>query len=262
MDDKPAASLAELIMKRKVCENSVFVYWLGGAGFVIKNGRTVIGIDLYLSDACRNEKEEFKRLIPPPLTPDDLRLDCLIATHEHGDHFDVGSLHRFVSEKTETKLIGTNTVIKECQKLGIDGSRLLSLDRNESICLDEIKISGVFCDHGDQSPDAIGMIMEIEGKSIYFTGDTCYRPDLYKLIPLKEQIDLLLVPINGTFGNPDPKDASYITAWVRPKAVVPCHFWLFKEHGGDPGAFYKHCREIAPDTEIKILAIGEEFCLK
>lgn len=251
-------NLAKRIMENDTSDY-VFLYWLGGAGFVIKHKNLRIGIDLYLSDACRNEKEEFKRLIPPPLDAEEIMLDYLIATHEHGDHLDVGSLKKFISDKTDTKLIGTGTVLKESRKLGIQDSRIIKLDRNEDIDQGDFKISGVFADHGNQSLDAIGALIEIGGKNIYFTSDTCYRPDIYRLVPLKKEIDLLIVPINGTYGNPDSKDASYITAWVKPKTVVPCHFWLFKEHGGNPGEFVKYCREIAPTSRIKVLAVGEEF---
>lgn len=253
------SSLGKRIMNNNCNPNDILLYWLGGAGFVIKKGNTLIGIDIYLSDACRNERDDFKRLIPPPLEPEDIRLDYLISTHEHGDHFDVGSITKFINRETETKLICPATVAKESKKLGIASSSVIELNRNESVNLGDIKIAGVFCDHGTQSPDAIGVIIKIGGRTIYFTSDTCYRSDLYKLVPLKDNIDVLLVPINGKFGNPDSKDASYITSWVKPRIVVPCHFWLFKEHGGDPGEFIACCEEIAPDSKIAVLAIGEEF---
>lgn len=240
---------------------AVFLYWLGGSGFVIKNKNWIIGIDLYLSDACQNARGEYKRLIPPPLDPADLKLDYLVATHEHRDHFDVGSIHTFLRSETNTKLIGPSTVIKECKKMGIENSRLIKLDRNESINLQRDKISGVFCDHGDQSLDAIGIILEIGGKSIYFTGDTCFRPDLYKLVPLNVPIDLLLVPINGKFGNPDAKEAAYIASWVKPITVIPCHYGLFREHGGNSDEFTKYCGSIVPEAKVEILAVGERFDL-
>jgi L-ascorbate 6-phosphate lactonase len=253
--------LAQRIMKKDAGAESVSLFWLGGAGFVFKYRDLVIGLDLYLSDSCRNDNGDFKRLVPPPVNAEDLELDYLISTHEHGDHLDTGSLSRLININTTTKLIGTGTVQKESLKLGISASRIIRLDRNESITLGQIKISAVFADHGNQSPDAIGVILELGGKRIYFTGDTCFRPDLHRLVPLNGDIDMLLVPINGKYGNPDSKDASYITAWVNPRTVIPCHYWLFKEHGGDPGEFAAVCREIAPGSNIAVLAIGEEFII-
>jgi L-ascorbate 6-phosphate lactonase len=251
--------LAKQIMKPVTNLNDLVIYWLSGAGFIIKSKPVMLGIDLYLSNTCQNERGEFKRLIPPPVSPPEIKLDYLIATHEHGDHFDIGSVKEFINDGTATKVIGPGAVVKESEKLGIDQAKVIKLERNERLDLGTVTVRGVFADHGEQAPDAIGVIIAIGGKQIYFTGDTCYRPDFYQLVPISGPIDLLIVPINGKYGNPDPEDAAYITAWVKPKRVIPCHFWLSKEHGGDPGEFVRCCTEIAPQVKIEVLAIGEEF---
>ena len=251
--------LAAQLIHEVIPGSKVSLYWLGGVGYIIKTNKITLGLDLYLSNSCMNKNGDFKRLIPSLMDAKDIELDYLIATHDHGDHFDVGSIQQFINDGTKTRLIGPDSVINAGKELGLAESKLVKLDRNEQIAVDGIKIRGVFADHGEYSPDAIGVIIEIEGKSIYFTGDTCYRVDFPQLVPIKDKIDLLIVPINGKFGNPDAKDASYITAWVKPQIVIPCHFWMFKEHGGDPGEFVKCCQEIAPSSKIVIPAIGEEF---
>lgn len=236
---------------------TVKICWTGGAGFIIEYAGTTIGIDLYLSDICRGNNGSFKRLVPSPVNAEALKLDFLVATHDHGDHFDKGSINVIVNPNTGTKLIGPGSVLRAALDMDIDSSLVYRLDRGEAAEFGCFKIYAVYCDHGEQSHDAIGVIIEIGGKRIYFTSDTCYRADLYKLINLEPKIDILLVPINGKYGNPDSKDAAYITAWVKPKIVIPCHFWLFKEHGGDPGSFVECCRKIAPESEVNVLAVGE-----
>jgi len=67
----------------------------------------------------------------------------------------------------------------------------MTLDRNKSVEINKIMLTGVLSDHGEYSPDAIGVIIDIDGKKIYFTGDTCFRPDLPQLVPIKDKIDLL-----------------------------------------------------------------------
>ena len=256
-------SIAERIMETERPEGGTstlpVVFWLGGAGFVIKHCDTVLGIDLYLSDACEGNDDYFKRLMPPPVSPEDIELDYLIVSHEHGDHLDRDSIHGFINHKKKTKLIGTSTVKKESLKLGVPENKILTLDRNESVDLDGFRVSAVYCDHGDGCPDAIGVIVGIGGKRIYFTGDTRYRPSLPGMVGSIGQIDLLIVPINGTFENPDAKDAAYIAAWVKPVVATPCHYWLFKEQCGNPAEFVERCAEIAPDTFVKILTVGEAY---
>ena len=249
--------LAKKILEDKVHDKGVLLFWLGGAGYIIKNNSITIGLDIYLSNFCQNKKGDFKRLIPPPLEPEEIRLDYLVSTHTHGDHLDIGSLNKFINAKTYTKLIGPTSVIKVCKELDIDNTKLIKLDRGENIDIDNINIEAVFADHGKLAPDCIGVVIGIGEKNIYFTSDTSFSPVLLQLVNLKDKINLLIVPINGKFGNPDPIDASYITAWVKPDIVVPSHFWMFKEHGGDPGKFVRYCSEIAPMAKIEVLAIGE-----
>lgn len=240
-------------------DEGVMVYWAGGAGFIIKSKDITFGMDLYLSDACRSKEDSFKRLVPNPFSAEEIELDYLIATHDHGDHLDMGSIIKFINSNTKTKLIGPGSSLKLAQKMGIDESRLIRLDRENSLILKGLEIKAVFADHGIQSPDAIGVVINLEGKCIYYTGDTCYRVDFNELIQFDRKIDLLIVPINGKYGNPDSKDAAYIAEWVKPETVIPCHYWLFKEHGGDPGTFVEYCKEIARNVKVKVPSIGEEL---
>ena len=168
-------------------------------------------------------------------------------------------MDKFINTATFTKLIGLTSVKKAAKKLGIKDDSILVLDRGEGLELDNLKVSAVFADHGEYAPDCIGVIIEVSGKRIYFISDCSYRPDLPNFVDLEGAVDLLMVPINGKFGNPDPRDASYITAWVKPKKVIPCHFWIFVEHGGDPGLFVEYCREISPDAKVIIPAISEKI---
>jgi len=250
--------LAKKILKNTASRNEVLLYWLGGSGYIIKNNIITIGLDIYLSNSCQKADEVYKRLVPPPLSPEDIKLDYLIASHSDGDHLDIGSLDKFISDKTDTKIIGPDSVIKRCKGLGIARERLIRLNRGEKIKINSLKLKAVFADHGEISPDCIGIIIHLSGKNIYFTSDTCYRPDLPELVNLNEKIDLLIVPINGKY-NPDFKDASYIAAWVKPEIVIPTHFWMFKEHGGEPGKFVEFCSQVAPGVKILIPAIGESI---
>jgi len=241
--------------------NSLHLYWLGGAGFLVRADNLTIGIDLYLSNACMREDESFKRLVPPPVSPKDLKLDYLIASHEHGDHFDTGSIHQLISPANATQLICPGNTAKEAVYLGIDPARIHELNRGDSLDLNGFSIRAVMADHGDDSPDAIGFFLSVRGKVIYFVGDSRFRTDFLGCIGPHEAIDVLLVPINGRFGNPDGRDAAYFAQMLKPKVVIPCHYWLFLEHGGDPGDFLECCGRIASESKAKILSIGEDHII-
>ena len=237
-----------------------FIRSMGGAGFVIEFDGIRIGLDLYLSNSMMDAKGNFKRLVPPPVDPSTLELDYLIASHDHGDHLDTGCIREWFSRHQALKLIGPRSSLSTAGD-AVPMDRKITLERGGALKLNSaITIRGVFCDHGDLSPDAIGVVFEIGKTRIYFTGDTCFRPDLQELTGFFD-VDILIVPINPTFGNPGPDGAAQIVRMFKAKKVIPCHYWLFMEHGGDPASFASACATVAPDTNVEILMVGEEMQL-
>ena len=99
------------------------------------------------------------------------------------------------------------------------------------------------------------------GKVVYYIGDSRFRTDFLQCVEHYEPIDVFLVPINGKFGNPDARDAAYFVQMLRPKLTIPCHYWITKEHGGDPGEFVECCKRIAPGAAVEVLPIGETICI-
>ncbi|MCL2741733.1 MAG: MBL fold metallo-hydrolase, partial [Oscillospiraceae bacterium] len=250
--------------------------WMGGAGFLIEYRGVRVGLDLYLSDACRRADGSFKRMTPAPRGSEGLRMDYLISSHEHGDHMDLGSVGTWFHDNPGLTLIGPATSIKAAE--GVAGKlRHAALERGDRIGLGGgVEVAGVFCDHGEGCPDALGIVLRLGGYTVYFTGDTRHRPDLRDRVLESMgraarggegaaadgegclKVDLMLVPINPAFGNPGTEGAASMVRLFGPAKVIPCHYWLFKEHGaGDPGGFEELCAATAPETECVCLAVGE-----
>jgi len=238
-----------------------YIQWMGAAGFLIQYNNIRIGLDLYFSNYCMNERGEGKRLMPPPCEAGSIKMDYLISSHEHGDHLDMGSMEEWFAVNENLKLIGPEPSLKAAEKM-IPRNKMILLDRGGRFEITpDIMLEGVFCDHGEQTPEAIGVVLKLGGLKIYFTGDTRYRRDLREITGIQD-VDILLVPINPAFGNPGTEGAAKITAMFSPKIVIPCHFWLTKEHGdGDPGSFEKACAVTSPETKCIILASGEKMKL-
>jgi len=56
-------------------------------------------------------------------------------------------------------------------------------------------------------------------------------------------------------------EAAQLTAASGARAVVPCHFWMFKEHHieehGDPHSFFEACAHLCPGVDIRLLTPGQ-----
>ena len=123
-------------------------------------------------------------------------------------------------------------------------------------------MKAVFCDHGDAAPNAVGFILTIDGKKVYNAGDTCLRLDKTSEIAKDGPFDVMIAPINGAFGNMNETEMVTLCERVRPRLVIPSHYWVFAEHGGNPGLFMREMRKRLPDVPFKLMALGESFVLE
>lgn len=230
------------------------VCWTGGAGVLLTYGDKTLGIDLYFSNSCMTADGQFKRITPPPWPAMDTAFDYLICSHEHGDHVDLGSMEGWF-KGNERLLLGPSPVLEQCEKL-VPAERRQPFNRGSRLSLGPFTVTSVYCDHGELSPEAVGVLVETGKQKVYFTGDMSYRPD-FTAVTATGPVDLLILPINGQYGNPDAEQAAAMTAMLSPRYVLPCHYWLFVEHGGDPSAFAAACSKYASETRVLLGSVGE-----
>jgi L-ascorbate metabolism protein UlaG (beta-lactamase superfamily) len=99
-----------------------------------------------------------------------------------------------------------------------------------------------------------GMLINIGGKTIYHTGDTCLFSDL-KLIAERDPVDILLLPIGGHY-TMDRHDAVVAAQFVGAETVIPMHYNTFPPIETDAAAF-KVDVEAAGAGSVVILEPGE-----
>ncbi len=234
-----------------VPKGSVAAFWAGQAGFVIKTSdNKLVALDLYLSDCCERYFG-FKRVMPYLLEAHELDFDYVVASHSHYDHFDVDSIAMLM--RGNARFIGAMDTKAECERLNIK-EKTNFIACGEQVEFEGVKIKGVPCDHGELAPDALGLLIEIEGKTIYYMGDTAFRKDYLENKEL-QGVDLLIAPINGQFGNLNSEQATDASEILGAKMTIPCHFWNFAEHEGNPNEFIKKMNE--KSLKYKLLRIGE-----
>lgn len=255
-------NLAENIKNLKVGKNSLAIYWLGNASFIVKtSSHTTVAIDLYLSDLAEKVYGySFRRIMPPLVDAKDLHLDLFVATHHHEDHLDLDLLTKLMANK-EVKLLSTPASIEACIARNIDREKLYAIKPGELFTANDLKLHALYADHGDLAPDAIGFILECDSIRIYIVGDSAYRPyEMAKAFAMRP--DVIIPPINGRFGNLGPEEAAYVVRDSGAKVAIPSHFWMFPGHGGDPGAFYEAVQKYAPGAETIFLTGGSCYIYK
>ena len=247
-------STAQEIQDIALGRDNLAIFWLGQAGFVFKSpDGKVIYVDPYLSD-CAERLYGFKRLMAAALEPEDVRADFIISTHFHEDHLDIDACP-VIAKNSSALFVGPADCMKKWRELKIEESRLAEVNGGGEKDLAGVKMTAVFADHGELARDAIGIILDYGFVRVYVTGDTAYRPDKMAAA-ISKKPEIIITVINGQFGNMNPEEAAKLARDAEAKVAIPCHFWTFAEHNGDPGKFIEACRQITPEVKVELIVQG------
>lgn len=228
------------IRRHPLAPDEAALWWLGQAGYVIRAGALTIVIDPYLTDSAAAGAPEFSRLYPPPFPPEDLQADLFLITHDHLDHLDPDTIRRSAA-RGQARFIAPRLAARRLPALGVAPDRIVRLDAGESWHPEGVEVSGVFAlPTGADVIDTTGFLLRFaNGRSVYHTSDTAFHPLVLAAAP--REPDVMLVPINGKWGNPGPAEAAEFAATVRPRFALPHHHDLMALNAENPATFRWFC---------------------
>ena len=218
------------------------LWWLGQAGYIVRAGDVTLALDPYLTDSAAAKAPEFTRLFQPPIAPEELRADICVITHDHLDHLDPETIRRY-AVKDETWFVAPRLAVRRLQELGVPPNRMVRLDAGETRAFGGVELHGVFAlPTGADVLDTTGYLLRFSnGRSVYHTSDTAFHPLVLAAAP--REPDVMLVPINGKWGNPGPEQAAEFAAAVRPRFVLPSHYDLMALNAENPETFRWFCEQ-------------------
>ena len=214
--------------------------WLGQAGFLIKTAKgKLVLIDPYLSDytnriLCNEHGQAFRRMTAPLFDPRQIKADKLFISHEHPDHCDIDSLPSLLANPDLACYMNLDTIM-EVQKNGFCADKILEIKKGDTWNFEEFRFIVTDCDHGTQSPGAMGFIFDFGFVSVYYSGDTSYNKERLDTV-ISGKVDVALLPINGAFGNMNALEAACLANDLEAKLCIPHHFWTFPAHDGPLGS--------------------------
>lgn len=233
----------ESINNQELSVNQAGLWWLGQAGYVVRTGNLTLAIDPYLSDSAAQGAPEFARLYPAPISPDDLDVDIYIITHDHLDHLDPWTISRYPT-KDSTLFIAPRLAAKRLPGLGVPEGQIIVLDVGETWSNEQVRVTGIFAlPTGIDVLDTTGYFVEFtNGRSIYHTSDTQFHPLVIAAAPKRPEV--MLVPINGKWGNPGAEQAAEFAGSLHPRYVMPNHYDMMSLNSENPELFKWCCQQI------------------
>jgi L-ascorbate metabolism protein UlaG (beta-lactamase superfamily) len=198
--------------------------WLGHSAFRIDTaGGKRIYVDPFLNGNPKCPDDEK--------SPD--RADVIAITHGHGDH--VGDAVD-IAKKHGSVVVAPVELAGWLGKQGVENAR--DPNKGGTVDVDGITFTMTHAQHSSSTNDGTyagepcGIVVGVDGKKLYFAGDTNVFGDM-KLIARLYEPDIAILPIGGHY-TMDPKEASVAVELLGVKRVVPCHWGTFGLLTGTP----------------------------
>ncbi|HUP55351.1 MAG TPA: MBL fold metallo-hydrolase [Methylomirabilota bacterium] len=237
--------------------------WIGHATVLIESGG-----HRFLTDPFLRDRLGPLRRRGPSVDLDAIgRVDAVLLSHAHPDHFDRRSLRRLEGDPSMIVPAGLGRTI---ERMGFTARELTA---GEGVEIGTVRVVGVPARHGrwPRHPSAAAMGFLVEGSpSVYFAGDTSSFAGLGRA--LAGRVDVALLPI-GSWGphsapwHLGPRGAARLAAGIGARVVVPIHWGTLYPAGlarvwngpldAPAKRFLAASAALAPRTEPRVLGLGE-----
>jgi L-ascorbate metabolism protein UlaG (beta-lactamase superfamily) len=235
--------------------------WLGHSTVVIDVDSTRLVTDPVLRRRIWHLRRDAVA-VPGPV-------DGILVSHTHFDHLDRASLRRFDGSLPIVAPTGAGKLLR-----GWGHSQVLEVDAGDELELGGLVVRATPAEHessrGPFSERSASLGYVVQGStSVYFAGDTDLFDGMAELGP----VDVAVLPVSGWGsklppGHLDPLGAAQALRLLRPKVAVPVHWGTFRTpfapRPDDQPAqeFVRAAAELAPEVDVRVLAIGETLALE
>lgn len=157
---------------------------------------------------------------------EELKADYILVSHGHADHTaDLIAL----AKQTGAKVVASWEIHTWLNNKGISNTHPMNTGGKWHFDFGTVHM--VFAAHSNSLPDgtyggtAAGFVIEAEGKTVYYAGDTALTSDM-RLLADKFNLDYALLPIGDNF-TMDYKDACTAATFVHCNNIIAMHFDTF-----------------------------------
>lgn len=206
-------------------EEKMKITWMGQAGLLFEVGEKKIIIDPYLSNSVAKIQPQNFRRQPVDERFLKIRPDIIVLTHNHADHTDKETLKHYLGEDTSVVVLASYNAWKEVRQFGGVNNNYVMFNCGTVWTEGDITFEAIPAEHSDDF--AIGVILNIDKKHYYITGDTLYNHKIFESLP--NDIEAVFLPINGKGNNMNFSDAKRFVERINAKYCIPMHIGMFDD---------------------------------
>jgi L-ascorbate metabolism protein UlaG (beta-lactamase superfamily) len=239
------------------------VTWVGHSTVLLE----VDGIRLLTDPLLRTRVAHLRRV--RPVDSSGLgRIDAVLISHGHYDHLDLPSLRKLDSSIPVVVPRGLAGVLRRGGRKNIH-----EVEAWDELTFGPVTVRATPAEHAAggrvRRGEPLGFVVQ-GSRSNYFAGDT----DLFEGIESLAPVDVALLPVWGWGrsigqGHLNPERAATAVSLLRPRVAIPIHWGTYHPLHVRQAAFLtepplefsRFAAEVAPETRVEILGLGETFSL-
>ena len=227
------------IPPKKVHGSDIRVTPINHSTVLIQTGGYNILTDPIYSESCSPIPFTLKRVRNPGIRFEELpKIDVVIISHDHYDHLDLPTINRIVARDHPKIYLGLGvgerlesmTNVKE-----LDWWEGTVVGKNFSLFFVPVQHFSGRTPFDQYSTLWGGFVLEINGRKIYFGGDSGYASHYKDTFDKFGPMDVSLLPIGGyaprhfmAFPHLDPKQAVQAHQDLRSRKSIGIHFGTFR----------------------------------
>ena len=222
--------------------------YYGHSCFLLKTGETGILFDPFITHNQLAQHIDLKTI----------KAEYILLSHGHGDHVaDVEVL----AKQSDATLVGQPEVTTWFSNKGIKKSHQMNTGGKKTFAFGTVKMVNAV--HSSSMPDGsyggnpAGYVIQAEGKTIYFAGDTALTYDM-KIIGEQFEVDYALLPVGDNF-TMGPEDALIAADWVKAKHTIAMHYDTFPPVAIDKKAVSELAQKASKD--LIFMEIGQTITI-
>ena len=170
------------------------------------------------------------------------KADLILISHSHHDHLSPADIRKIRKEDTvivaagdaAAQLSGDVQALKPGDKVTVHG-----------ITVEAVPAYNIGKPYHPKTNQWIGFLLTVEGKTIYYAGDTDFIPEMKEI-----KADIWILPVGGTY-TMTAKEAAEAVNMIRPEAAIPIHCGDLVGTLADAAMFKKLCKV---PVEIKTIS--------
>ena len=188
----------------------------------------------------------------------DVAADFILQTHGHADHIadTVG-----LAQRTGAQVIGNFEICTWINNQGHENTHPMNTGGGWDFPFGRVKMTPALhssgLPDGSYGGDPSGYVVTSGGKNIYIAGDTALFSDMALIGSMG--LDAAILPIGDNF-TMGPDDSLLALGYLKPKAVIPCHYNTWPLVAADANVW---AARVSAETDAKpvVLTVDETYSI-